>query len=310
MTDPTLLRRAEAVRRFNRFYTQHIGVLHERLQKSPFSLTEVRVLRELALGTVSTATDLARVLGLDTGYLSRLLTSFERRQLITRRQSEIDARQSLLEMTGVGQAAYAPLEVAAIDEVCTVLGRLSETGQQLLIEAMHVIERLLTEDGAQSGFTLRAPRAGDYGWLMHRQSMLFANAYGADAAFEAFVAEEIGELARERDRERAMCWIAEQSQAIIGGAFVAPIGERTAKLRLLYVEPEVRRIGVGTQLVAEGVRFAQRAGYLTLTLSTYGVVNEGSGIFERAGFVCRSSATERRFGRPLLEQNWERRLDA
>jgi GNAT superfamily N-acetyltransferase len=213
-------------------------------------------------------------------------------------------------MTGVGQAAYAPLEVAAIDEVCSVLGRLSEAGQQLLIEAMHIIERLLTEEGAQPGFALRAPRAGDYGWLMHRQSMLFANAYGADAAFEAFVADELAALARERDREGARCWIAEQSQAVVGGAFVAPTGERAAKLRLLYVEPEARRLGIGTQLVDQAVRFAQRAGYLTLTLPTYGLVNQGSGIFERAGFVCRSSATERRFGRALLEQQWERRLDS
>ncbi|MBU6490511.1 MAG: MarR family winged helix-turn-helix transcriptional regulator, partial [Burkholderiales bacterium] len=179
MTDPILMRRAEAVRHFNRFYTQHIGVLHEFLQKSPFSLTEVRVLRELALGTVSTATELARTLGLDSGYLSRVLTSFERRQLISRRQSEVDARQSLLAMTPMGRAAYAPLEVAALDDVRGVLNALSAAGQEQLLEAMRIIERLLDRTSSQPPVLLRAPKAGDYGWLVHRQALLFEAEYGA-----------------------------------------------------------------------------------------------------------------------------------
>ncbi len=144
MTDPTLLKRAEAVRHFNRFYTKHIGALHESLQKSSFSLTEVRVLRELLLGTDTTATEVARNLGLDSGYLSRLLTSFERQGLITRRQSDTDARQSLLTLTDEGRAAYEPLDAAAVEEVCAVLERLSDEGQEQLIAAMQVIERLLS----------------------------------------------------------------------------------------------------------------------------------------------------------------------
>jgi DNA-binding MarR family transcriptional regulator len=144
LTNPTLLRRAEAVRHFNRFYTKHIGALHESLQKSAFSLTEVRVLRELLLGTATTATEVARNLGLDSGYLSRLLTSFERQGLITRRQSDTDARQSLLTLTDKGRAAYEPLDAAAVEEVCAVLERLSDEGQEQLIAAMQVIERLLS----------------------------------------------------------------------------------------------------------------------------------------------------------------------
>lgn len=208
------MRRAEAVRHFNRFYTQHIGVLHEFLQKSPFSLTEVRVLRELALGTVSTATELARTLGLDSGYLSRVLTSFERRQLISRRQSEVDARQSLLAMTPVGRAAYVPLEVAALDEVRGVLNALSAAGQEQLLEAMRIIERLLDRTSSQPPVLLRAPKAGDYGWLVHRQALLFEAEYGADSRFEAIASQESAQLAQQNDPERAMCWIAEQRQSV------------------------------------------------------------------------------------------------
>lgn len=308
MIDPTLLHRAEAVRHFNRFYTQHIGVLHEFLQKSPFSLTEVRVLRELALGSASTATELARALGLDSGYLSRLLTSFERRQLITRRQSEADARQSLLTLTPAGRAAYAPLEVAAIEEVGSVLGALSPSGQQQLIDAMRVIERLLERRPPQVPVLLRAPKAGDYGWLVHRQALLFSAEHGADTGFEAFAAQEIAEFSRQRDRERAMCWIAEQQQSVVGAAFVAALSERAARMRLLYVEPESRGLGIGTLLVEQSVSFARRAGYETLTLTTCGVLNDGRRVFERAGFACVATEPERRFGRSLMAQTWERKF--
>ena len=307
MRDTTLLHRAEAVRHFNRFYTQYIGVLHEFLQKSPFSLTEVRVLRELALGTASTATELGRTLGLDSGYLSRLLTSFERRQLISRRQSEADARQSLLTMTPAGRAAYAPLEVAALDEVSSVLDSLSAAGQEQLIDAMHIIERLLGPK-ARAPVLLRAPKPGDYGWLVHRQALLFGAEYGSDRGFEAFAAQEIAEFAREHDRERAVCWIAEQQESIVGAAFVAALSERAARMRLLYVEPESRGFGIGTLLVAHSIRFAQRAGYETLTLTTCGMLNDGRRIFERAGFDCVATEPERRFGRNLIAQTWERKL--
>lgn len=308
MTDPILMRRAEAVRHFNRFYTQHIGVLHEFLQKSPFSLTEVRVLRELALGTVSTATELARTLGLDSGYLSRVLTSFERRQLISRRQSEADARQSLLTMTPVGRAAYAPLEVAALDEVRGVLSALSAVRQEQLLEAMRIIERLLDRTSSRAPVLLRAPKAGDYGWLVHRQALLFEAEYGADPRFEAVASQEIAQLAQQDDPERTMCWIAEQSQSIVGGAFVAALSGRTARMRLLYVEPESRSLGIGTLLVAQGIGFAQRAAYEKLVLTTCGALDGRRGVFERAGFSCVGTEPERRFGRNLITQTWERKL--
>lgn len=308
LNETTLRHRAEAVRRFNRFYTQHIGVLHEFLQKSPFSLTEVRVLRELMHGTVSTATELARTLGLDSGYLSRLLTSFERRQLISRRQSEADARQSLLELTPAGRAAYTPLEVAAVDEACAVLKGLSAAGQAQLIASMRIIERLLDRIPPRAAISLRSPKSGDYGWLVHRQALLFGAEYGADRDFEAFAAQEMAEFSRLHDRERAMCWIAEQQETIVGAAFVAALSERAARMRLLYVEPESRGLGIGMRLLTQGIGFAQQAGYDTLTLTTCGAPGNGHRVFERAGFVCISTEPERRFGQNLIAQTWERKL--
>ncbi|TKC89584.1 GNAT family N-acetyltransferase [Trinickia terrae] len=309
MTDSTLLKRAEAVRHFNRFYTKHIGVLHESLQNTPFSLTEVRVLRELTRGTASTASEVARNLGLDSGYLSRLLTSFERHGLITRRQSDADARQSLLTLTENGHAAYEPLDAAAVREVCAVLDRLSDARQEQLIAAMQAIEQLIGGDSHVSSIvTLRLPAAGDYGWIVHRQAQLFGLAYGADPAFEAFVAQEVADFARQHNPQREICWIASRARAIVGAAFVAAQSEAIAQLRLLFVEPEARRLGIGTQLVDEALHFARQAGYSRLALSTNGVLNGARRLFERAGFACVAESPERRFGRNLVTQTWECRL--
>jgi DNA-binding MarR family transcriptional regulator/GNAT superfamily N-acetyltransferase len=308
LTDSAALRRAEAVRHFNRFYTKHIGALHERLQKSPFSLTEVRVLHELARGRAQTATVLARNLGLDSGYLSRLLTSFERRNLITRRPSESDARQSLIALTDQGHAAYEPLDTAAIDEVLSVLERLAVNAQETLIGAMKLVERLLDDQPRRGIITLRAPRAGEYGWLVHRQALLLASEHGWDHTFEGLLAKTVADFTQHHDPVRETCWIAEQDNAIVGSALVAGISATVARIRLLYIEPDMRRLGIGTQLVDECVRFARRAGYTRITLSTVATLGESRRLGERAGFVCASATPEMRFGHALTVERWERDL--
>ncbi|MEW6342232.1 MAG: bifunctional helix-turn-helix transcriptional regulator/GNAT family N-acetyltransferase [Pseudomonadota bacterium] len=308
MTDSAARRRAEAVRHFNRFYTKHIGALHERVQKSAFSLTEVRVLHELARGRAQTATALARNLGLDSGYLSRLLTSFERRVLITRRPSESDARQSLIALTDQGHAAYEPLDTAAIDEVLSVLERLAVNSQETLIGAMKLVERLLDDQPRRGIITLRAPRAGEYGWLVHRQALLFANEHGWDQTFEGLLAKTVADFTQHHDPVRETCWIAEQDSAIVGSALVVGVSTTVARIRLLYIEPDMRRLGIGTQLVDECVRFARRAGYSKITLSTVTTLGESRRLCERAGFVCSSVALEKRFGQELTVERWERDL--
>lgn len=307
MNDPAIVR-AEAVRHFNRFYTQHIGALHEHLQKSPYSLTEVRVMHELSRSEHQTAAALARNLGIDSGYLSRLLSSFERRNLISRRTSEIDARQSLVSLTEAGLAAYRPLDAAALDEVGAVLARLAPHSQDQLIGAMKLIERLLDERPRHSIVTLRAPRAGEYGWLVSRQAQLFAYGHGWDHTFEALLAQQAARFAQGHDTSREICWVAEQDGLIVGSALVAAASDTQASVRMLYVEPDVRRLGIGTQLINECLRFAKRAGYRTLSLESESSLNDARRLVMQAGFTLVSTAPERRFGRDLVIEQWERGL--
>jgi DNA-binding MarR family transcriptional regulator/GNAT superfamily N-acetyltransferase len=307
VNDPATVR-AEAVRHFNRFYTQHIGALHEHLQKSPFSLTEVRVMQELSRSEHQTAAALARNLGIDSGYLSRLLSSFERRNLISRRTSEIDARQSLVSLTETGLAAYRPLDAAALDEVGAVLARLAPHSQDQLIGAMKLIERLLDERPRHSIVTLRAPRAGEYGWLVSRQAQLFAYGHGWDHTFEALLAQQAARFAQGHDTLREICWVAEQDGLIVGSALVAAASDTQANVRMLYVEPDVRRLGIGTQLINECLRFAKRAGYRTLSLESESSLNDARRLVMQAGFTLLSTAPERRFGRDLVIEQWEHGL--
>ncbi|SDQ25934.1 transcriptional regulator, MarR family with acetyltransferase activity [Paraburkholderia fungorum] len=305
MTDSEALRRAQAVRHFNRFYTQHIGALHEHLAKSEFSLTEVRVLHELYRGRAQTASVLGRALGLDSGYLSRLLTSFERRNLITRRPSDLDARQSLIALTDIGHAAYAPLDTAAIEEVCALLDDLTALTQERLITAMRLIERILGGKPKHELITLRQPRAGECGWLVHRQAQWFAAEYGWDRSFEGLLAKVVADYTQRNDPLRETCWIAEQDGMVVGSVCVVAVSTTVAGMRLLWVEPDVQRLGIGTQLVSECVRFARRVGYTKLTLTTASMLGEPRRLCERAGFRLAGTAAERRFGKDLTVERWE-----
>ena len=308
MTDSEALRRAQAVRQFNRFYIQHIGALHEHLAKSTFSLTEVRVLHELSRGHAQTASALGRALGLDSGYLSRLLTSFERRDLITRRPSDADARQSLIALTVGGHAAYAPLNLAAIEEVSALLDGLTALSQDQLIGAMKFIERLLDGKPKHELVTLRAPRAGECGWLVHRQAQWFAAEYDWDQSFEGLLARVVADYTQRDDPVRETCWVAEQEGLVVGSACIVGVSTTVAGVRLLWVEPDVQRLGIGTQLLRECVRFARRAGYTTLTLTTARTLAQPRRLCERAGFRLAGTAAERRFGKDLTIERWELEL--
>ena len=216
MTDSEALRRAQAVRHFNRFYTQHIGALHEHLAKSAFSLTEVRVLHELSRGRAQTASVLGRSLGLDSGYLSRLLTSFERRDLITRRPSDSDARQSLIALT----AAVTRPTSRSIPPPSMKCGACSAASralsQEQLIAAMKLIERLLGDKPNHELVMLRQPRAGECGWLVHRQAQWFAAQYGWDQSFEGLLARVVADYTQRNDPLREMCWVADQDGMVVG----------------------------------------------------------------------------------------------
>lgn len=305
MTDSEALRRAQAVRHFNRFYTQHIGALHEHLARSAFSLTEVRVLHELSRGHAQTASVLGRALGLDSGYLSRLLTSFERRNLITRRPSETDARQSLIALTDNGHAAYAPLDTAAIEEVSALLQGLTPLSQEQLIGAMKLIERMLRAQPSHELVLLRQPRPGECGWLVHRQAQWFAAQYGWDRSFEGLLARVVADYTQRGDPVREMCWVADQEGVVVGSVCIVGVSTTVAGVRLLWVEPDLQRLGIGTQLINECVRFARRAGYTKLTLTTALSLAEPRRLCERVGFTLAGTAPERRFGKELTIERWE-----
>jgi DNA-binding MarR family transcriptional regulator/GNAT superfamily N-acetyltransferase len=303
------LQGVEAVRRFNRFYTREIGVLEEGLLKSPFSLTEARVLYELAHRDHPTAAELGKALGLDAGYLSRILRGFERRDLIARRPSTTDGRQNLLALTAGGRAAFGRLDQAARDQIGALLGTLPGAGRRRLLEAMRTIESLLgVGNEARLPYVLRPNQPGDLGWIAHRHGALYAEEYGFDQQFEALVAEIAAAFARQHDPRRERCWIAEREGAPVGSVMLVRQSDDVAKLRLLLVEPEARGLGIGARLVEECERFAKRAGYAKITLWTNSILHAARRIYENAGYRLVHQEAHRSFGQDLIGETWERAL--
>ncbi|HEX7682712.1 MAG TPA: bifunctional helix-turn-helix transcriptional regulator/GNAT family N-acetyltransferase [Trinickia sp.] len=306
MAMETLDERAEAVRRFNRFYTRQIGVLHEHLLGSEFSLTEVRVLYELAHRDGLTASDLCRELGLNAGYVSRIIAGFEKSGLVSKTRSAADARVAQLRLTDEGRGAFRPLNDASRREVGAMLERLAAPAQHQLIDAMAQIEALL--GAREPSYILRDPRPGEMGWIVHRQSVLYAQEYGWNAEYEALVAEIVAKFIREFDPKWERCWVAEQYGKPVGSVFVVRQDELTAKLRLLYVEPSARGLGIGRRLVDECLRFARLAGYKKMVLWTNSVLVDARKIYEKAGFQLMEEAPHHSFGKDLMGQVWGRDL--
>jgi DNA-binding MarR family transcriptional regulator/N-acetylglutamate synthase-like GNAT family acetyltransferase len=298
--------RIDAIRRFNRFFTRRIGVLREGLLHTPYSLTEARILFEIANHHDLTASDLSRELGLDPGYLSRILAGFKRRDLIERTPSESDARRLLLALTPEGRDAFSLLDARSREEVAEMLGELSEEEQQRLLEAMRTIERILDKGFKYSEpFFLRTHEPGDMGWVVHRHGVLYAREYGWDERFEALVARIVADFINNLDPARERCWIAEMEGERIGCVFVVKANDEVAKLRLLLVEPKARGLGLGSRLVEECIRFARSRGYKTLTLWTNSVLDAARHIYEDQGFMLVEEEEHHSFGKGLVGQTWE-----
>jgi DNA-binding MarR family transcriptional regulator/N-acetylglutamate synthase-like GNAT family acetyltransferase len=296
----------DQVRRFNRFYTRKIGLLHEGLLQSPFSLTEVRVLYEIAHRVKSTARELSSDLGLDPGYLSRILANFEKNGLVSRTQSTADARQNFLALTPRGRRVFAPLDSQQNAEVEAMLRRLSVPEQKQLVTSMQVIEGLLGEKPKpKPAYRLRAHRPGDVGWVVHRHGSLYAQEYGYDERFEALVAGIVAEFIQNFDPKREKCWIAEQDGEIVGSIFLVKKSKQVAKLRLLLVEPCARGMGIGRRLVSECVSFARHAGYKKIVLWTQSELPAARHLYEQAGFRLVSKKPHRNWGRnDLVSEIW------
>jgi DNA-binding MarR family transcriptional regulator/GNAT superfamily N-acetyltransferase len=302
----------DEVRAFNRAYTRRIGVLGDHLLDSELSLSEMRVLYELAHRDAPTATDLRRDLGIDAGYLSRILRRFEGRRYVQRSRAAGDRRQSLLRLTPQGRAAFAPLEARARDQVGGILSPLSGGEQRQLVGAMQTITRLLDRqpEAARSPYVLRNHRPGDMGWVIQRHGEIYAREWGYSAAFEALVARICADFLDRFDPAGERCWIAERDGAPIGSAFVVRKTKTVAKLRLLIVDADARGLGVGGRLVDECIRFARDAGYRTLTLWTHRQLMAARRIYRRAGFRCVAATRTRSFGKALVDETWELSLAA
>src|SRR5258706_1317684 len=294
------------VRQFNRFFTRQIGVLREGLLHSPYSLTEARILFELGQSNQVTASKLGRELGLDAGYLSRILARLEQQGLLEKVRSENDARQLLLSLTAAGREAFALLDQRSREEVAEMLEDLSEENQQHLLKAMQTIESLLGNGFKFSEpFVLRPHEPGDMGWVTHRHGVLYAQEYGWDEHFEALVAQIVADFINHYNPVRERCWIAEMDGEIIGSVFVVQSSETVAKLRLLLVEPKARGLGLGTRLVEDGIRFARRSGYQKLMLWTNSILLEARHIYEKTGFHLVTEEAHHSFGHDLIEETWE-----
>ena len=298
-----------AVRRFNRYYTRQIGVLRKTFLDSPYSLGEARVLYEIAINHSPTASEIARSLDLDAGYLSRVLRNFERRGLIRKRASPKDGRQSHLTLTPRGRKSFMPLDARSQRDTAAMLGKLAPAEQARLIAAMTAIETLLEgqiqEPKPQRRYTLRAPRPGDFGWIIKRNAELYAQDYGWVAPFEGVCAQIVADFVNKFDATRERGWIAEIDGENVGSLMLANDGDGVARLRLLLVEPRARGLGIGARLVDEAIRFARSAGYRKIALWTHSVLTAARHIYQGAGFKPMRSEEHQSWGQPVVSEHWD-----
>ena len=298
-----------AVRTFNRFYTRELGVLDQQIAKSPFSLSEARVLYELAHRDDLSAKEIGAELGLDAGYLSRIVQSFDEGGLIIREPLPSDRRQYRLALTAKGRQAFARLDRSTNDDVAAMLEGLPPGGKDRLIEAMADIERLLGGGAAAARpATLREPRPGDMGWVVQSHGALYAREYGFDSTFEGLVAEIAARFLSSFDASRERCWIADIEGTQVGSILLVKHTDDVAKLRLLLVDPAGRGQRLGHRLVGECIAFAKACGYRTITLWTQSILVAARQIYQEAGFKLVATEPHRSFGQYLLGETWELEL--
>jgi DNA-binding MarR family transcriptional regulator/GNAT superfamily N-acetyltransferase len=297
--------RIAGMRQFNRFYTRQIGLLRQGLLETPYSLSEARVLYEIAQRE-TTAAALAHSLGLDPAFMSRLLRRLVSRGLVARTPSTTDRREAILALTVAGHAEFEMLDRRSQQHTAAQLGSLTETQQCRLVAAMGAIEALLGDPVApRGGVVIRPFRGGDLGWMLARHARFYAEEYGFDRAFERLVAQVVADFLARFDPEREACWIAEIDGEPVGSIMLVNAGDRIAKLRLLLVEPRARGHGIGRRLVEECVRFAREAGYRRITLWTQSILVDARAIYQRCGFVKVAEKPHRDFGVDLLGETWQ-----
>ena len=308
MAESGIHKQVNAIRGFNRFYTRKIGVL-DGMASSPFSLAEARVLYELANRRQPIATDIRKELGLDAGYMSRMLRDFERRKFVTRARSKTDERQRFLSLTSKGRSAFGPLDARSNRDVAAMLEDLSPTERGQLVDSVQTVRRLLGDIAdAKPSYLLRPHQPGDMGWIVHRQAILYADEYGWDGTYEALAAEIVAQFIKNYDPKRERAWVAEKDGERVGAVFIAQGSDQIVRLRLLHVERQARGLGIGKRLVEECIRFARQAGYQKMTLWTQSILHAARHIYKKAGFQVVHEEKHHSFGKDLTAETWELNL--
>ena len=298
-----------AIRAFNRFYTSKLGVLDQHLLKSPFSLSEARVLYELAHRDDLAAKEVGSELGLDPGYLSRIMQKLDENGLVIRKPLTSDRRQYRLSLTAKGRQAFAKLDRSSHDEIAAMLGQLGDGERAALVHAMATIERTLApQAGRRPTVLLRSHRPGDIGWVVSRHGAIYAQEFGWDISFEALVAEIAAQFIKSYDPSCEHCWIAEVDGEPAGSIFLVKGSDEVAKLRLLLVEKKARGLGIGRALTEQCIRFAREKGYRTITLWTQSILVAARDIYQRAGFRRVAEEPHHSFGVDLVGETWELKL--
>jgi DNA-binding MarR family transcriptional regulator/GNAT superfamily N-acetyltransferase len=307
--DPGFEQRIGAVRRFSRFYTREIGLLQASWLNAPYSLTQARILYELSRRERCTASDLASELGLDHGYLSRILGGFAKQKLISRERSKDDGRQVVLSLNAKGRKAFAPFDERSQRDAGALLEKLSSEDQERMVNAMTTIEALVGHNEKQThAYSLRAHRPGDMGWVVERHGVLYGAEYGWDAGIEALTAEIVANFLKNFDSAREHCWIAEIDGEPVGSVFIVKEKDNVARLRLLIVDPKARGLGIGKRLVDDCIRFSREAGYKKITLWTHAVLKAARVIYQQAGFKLTEEWVHDDFGKPEPAETWELKL--
>ena len=298
-----------AIRRFNRFYTRQIGALEEHHLHSDLSLSEARILYEIANSPDVRASQIGDTLFLDRGYLSRVIANFARRGFVRKTRSATDARESILELTTKGKALFSRLNERASKDVGRMLESVPPAGRTTLVAAMSAIESALgSTDTKNSPFTVRQHCPGDIGWIIQRHAQIYTKEYGWNSNFETLVAEIAAKFLRDFNPARERCWIAERGGVNVGCVMMVERSKSVAQLRLLLVEPSARGLGIGASLVTECVAFARAAGYRKMRLWTNDVLVSARKIYQASGFELIEEEVHDGFGPPLTSQTWEMKL--
>lgn len=296
--------RVAALRRFNRFWTARIGVLREGLWGSPYSLTETRVLYEIAHRDGVTASVLARELELDSGYVSRMVGGFEKAKLVLREADPADGRKSVLRLSEQGVRDFALIEMRSSEQAARMLGAVPEGAVGEVVAAMRRIEEAFG-GVVPRGWVMRGLRPGDLGWVISRHGSIYAEEFGWDATFEHLVAKIGAEVMEGFDPVREGAWIAKLDGVVVGSVFLVRVDDEVAKLRLLIVDPAARGLGIGARLVAECTRFARAKGYRRITLWTHEVLAAARKLYAAEGYRLVAAEPMRAFGQDLISETWE-----